>query len=102
MTESHKDPNRSFKLPPPPRLFRRPSGRLEVVQLIKMMDNMVLKAGVDQQSEELTELSQVRNPPAPFPSPGDTRKCIAEKYAAGGESAGVGAGGAEHLQHSFP
>lgn len=46
--------------PVPPCLFRRPSGRLEVVQLIKMMDNMVLKAGVDQQSEELTELSQVR------------------------------------------
>lgn len=71
MTASHEDRNRSFKLPCcvlalaalltlcPPRLFRRPSGRLEVVQLIKMMDNMVLKAGVDQQSEELTELSQV-------------------------------------------
>lgn len=39
---------------------RRPSGRLEVVQLIKMMDKMLLKAGVEQQSEELTELSQVR------------------------------------------
>lgn len=39
---------------------RRPSGRLEVVQLMRMMDNMLLKAGVDQQSEELTEISQVR------------------------------------------
>ncbi|XP_028259743.1 axonemal dynein light chain domain-containing protein 1 [Parambassis ranga] len=37
----------------------RPSGRLEVVQLMKMMDNMLEKAGVDQQSEELTELSQM-------------------------------------------
>lgn len=39
---------------------RRPSGRLEVVQLMRMMDEMLVKAGVDQQSEELTELSQVR------------------------------------------
>ncbi|XP_029684146.1 axonemal dynein light chain domain-containing protein 1 isoform X2 [Takifugu rubripes] len=39
----------------------RPSGRLEVVQLIKMMDNMLLKAGVEQQSEELTELSQMES-----------------------------------------
>lgn len=39
---------------------RKPSGRLEVVQLMRMMDNMLLKAGVDQQIEELTELSQVR------------------------------------------
>lgn len=31
-----------------------------MVQLIKMLDNMVLKAGVEEQSEELTELSQVR------------------------------------------
>lgn len=38
---------------------RRPSGRLEVVQLTRMMDDMLKKAGVDQQSEELTELSQV-------------------------------------------
>uniref|UniRef100_UPI0037E81456 axonemal dynein light chain domain-containing protein 1 n=1 Tax=Semicossyphus pulcher TaxID=241346 RepID=UPI0037E81456 len=37
----------------------RPSGRLEVVQLMRMMDDMLLKAGVDQQSEELTELSQI-------------------------------------------
>lgn len=38
---------------------RRPSGRLEVVQLMNMMDNMLEKAGVDQRREELTELSQV-------------------------------------------
>lgn len=38
----------------------KPSGRLEVVQLMKMMDDMLEKAGVDQQTEELTELSQVR------------------------------------------
>ncbi|XP_073332588.1 axonemal dynein light chain domain-containing protein 1 [Pagrus major] len=37
----------------------RPSGRLEVIQLMRMMDDMLLKAGVDQQSEELTELSQM-------------------------------------------
>uniref|UniRef100_A0A671Y7A3 Axonemal dynein light chain domain containing 1 n=1 Tax=Sparus aurata TaxID=8175 RepID=A0A671Y7A3_SPAAU len=37
----------------------RPSGRLEVIQLMSMMDDMLLKAGVDQQSEELTELSQM-------------------------------------------
>uniref|UniRef100_A0A3Q3GTL8 Axonemal dynein light chain domain containing 1 n=1 Tax=Labrus bergylta TaxID=56723 RepID=A0A3Q3GTL8_9LABR len=37
----------------------RPSGRLEVVQLMRMMDDMLVKAGVDQQSEELTELSQM-------------------------------------------
>uniref|UniRef100_A0A3Q3K7I5 Uncharacterized protein n=1 Tax=Monopterus albus TaxID=43700 RepID=A0A3Q3K7I5_MONAL len=36
-----------------------PSGRLEVVQLMRMMDDMLEKAGVDQQSEELTELSQL-------------------------------------------
>lgn len=38
---------------------RRPSGRLEVVHLMRMMDDMLEKAGVDQQSQELTELSQV-------------------------------------------
>ena len=38
---------------------RRPSGRLEVVQLMMMMDDMLEKAGVDQQNEELTQLSQV-------------------------------------------
>ncbi|XP_078114779.1 axonemal dynein light chain domain-containing protein 1 [Sander vitreus] len=37
----------------------RPSGRQEVVQLMRMMDDMLEKAGVDQQSEELTELSQM-------------------------------------------
>lgn len=41
-------------------VLRRPSGRLEVVQLMRMMDDMLLKAGVDQQAEELTEISQVR------------------------------------------
>ncbi|XP_070765582.1 axonemal dynein light chain domain-containing protein 1 [Enoplosus armatus] len=38
----------------------KPSGRLEVVQLMRMMDDMLVKAGVDQQSEELTELSQMQ------------------------------------------
>ncbi|XP_035508721.1 axonemal dynein light chain domain-containing protein 1 [Morone saxatilis] len=37
----------------------RPSGRVEVVQLMKIMDDMLVKAGVDQQSEELTETSQM-------------------------------------------
>ncbi|GAA6235312.1 axonemal dynein light chain domain-containing protein 1 isoform X1 [Lates japonicus] len=37
----------------------RPSGRLEVVQLMRMMDDMLEKAGVDQQREELTQLSQM-------------------------------------------
>ncbi|XP_074524432.1 axonemal dynein light chain domain-containing protein 1 isoform X2 [Halichoeres trimaculatus] len=37
----------------------KPSSRLEVVQLMKMMDDMLEKAGVDQQNEELTELSQM-------------------------------------------
>ncbi|KAM4548929.1 axonemal dynein light chain domain-containing protein 1 [Odontesthes bonariensis] len=37
----------------------KPSGRLEVVQLMSMMDDMLEKAGVDQQREELTELSQL-------------------------------------------
>ncbi|XP_068176266.1 axonemal dynein light chain domain-containing protein 1 [Antennarius striatus] len=37
----------------------RPSGRQEVIQLMRMMDDMLLKAGVDQKSEELTELSQI-------------------------------------------
>lgn len=38
---------------------RRPSGRLEVIQLMRMMDDMLEKAGVDQHFEELTEISQV-------------------------------------------
>ncbi|KAK2835310.1 hypothetical protein Q5P01_015794 [Channa striata] len=37
----------------------RPSGRLEVVQLMRMMDDMLEKAGIDQHSEELTDLSQM-------------------------------------------
>ncbi|KAM9385783.1 axonemal dynein light chain domain-containing protein 1 [Pholidichthys leucotaenia] len=37
----------------------KPSGRLEVLQLMRMMDDMLEKAGVDQQREELTELSQL-------------------------------------------
>ncbi|XP_031715521.1 axonemal dynein light chain domain-containing protein 1 isoform X2 [Anarrhichthys ocellatus] len=37
----------------------RPSGRLEVIQLMRMIDDMLEKAGVDQQIEELTELSQM-------------------------------------------
>ncbi|XP_068599576.1 axonemal dynein light chain domain-containing protein 1 [Brachionichthys hirsutus] len=37
----------------------RPSGRQEVIQLMGMMDGMLLKAGIDQKSEELTELSQI-------------------------------------------
>ncbi|XP_035504357.2 axonemal dynein light chain domain-containing protein 1 isoform X2 [Scophthalmus maximus] len=37
----------------------RPSGRLEVIQLLRMMDDMLEKAGVDHQSEELTQLSQI-------------------------------------------
>ncbi|XP_029939538.1 axonemal dynein light chain domain-containing protein 1 [Salarias fasciatus] len=37
----------------------RPSGRMEAVQLMRMMDDMLEKAGVDKPSEELTELSQL-------------------------------------------
>ncbi|KAG8003143.1 Axonemal dynein light chain domain-containing protein 1 [Nibea albiflora] len=37
----------------------RPSGRQEVVQLMRVMDDMLMKAGVDQKSEDLTELSQM-------------------------------------------
>lgn len=39
---------------------RRPSGRMEAIKLMMMMDSMLLKAGVDQAGEELTEISQVR------------------------------------------
>ncbi|XP_076583081.1 axonemal dynein light chain domain-containing protein 1 [Chaetodon auriga] len=39
----------------------RPSGRMEVVQLMRIMDDMLVKAGVDQQSEELTELCQIES-----------------------------------------
>uniref|UniRef100_A0A667WMA5 Axonemal dynein light chain domain containing 1 n=1 Tax=Myripristis murdjan TaxID=586833 RepID=A0A667WMA5_9TELE len=38
----------------------RPSSRVEVVQLMNMMDDMLEKAGVEQQCEELTELSQMQ------------------------------------------
>jgi len=56
---------------------RRPSGRLEVIQLMRMMDDMLEKAGVDRQMEELTELSQVggmyrREPHQAFGLSGDT------------------------------
>ncbi|XP_042339902.1 axonemal dynein light chain domain-containing protein 1 [Plectropomus leopardus] len=37
----------------------RPSGRQEVLQLMRIMDDMLEKAGVDQRREELTELSQM-------------------------------------------
>ncbi|XP_051766986.1 axonemal dynein light chain domain-containing protein 1 [Ctenopharyngodon idella] len=39
----------------------KPSGRLEVMQLLKVMDKMLEKAGVNQELQELTELSQVEN-----------------------------------------
>ncbi|XP_026054641.1 axonemal dynein light chain domain-containing protein 1-like [Carassius auratus] len=39
----------------------KPSGRLEVVQLMKVMDKMLEKAGVNQEFQELTELSQIEN-----------------------------------------
>ncbi|XP_054912708.1 axonemal dynein light chain domain-containing protein 1 isoform X2 [Poeciliopsis prolifica] len=39
----------------------RPSGRLEVIQLMRMMDDMLEKAGVDQQDEELTDLCQLES-----------------------------------------
>ncbi|KAF7666157.1 hypothetical protein LDENG_00116290 [Lucifuga dentata] len=38
----------------------RPSGRLEVVQLMRMMDDMLEKAVGDQQHEELSNLSQMQ------------------------------------------
>lgn len=41
-------------------VLRKPSGRQEVVQLMRMMDDMLLKAGVEEHTEELTEISQVR------------------------------------------
>ena len=39
---------------------RKPSGRLEAVQLMKVMDEMMDRAGVNQEYSELTGLSQVR------------------------------------------
>lgn len=41
-------------------MLRKPSGRQEVVQLMRMMDDMLLKAGVDERAEEPKEISQVR------------------------------------------
>ncbi|XP_036442612.1 axonemal dynein light chain domain-containing protein 1 [Colossoma macropomum] len=38
----------------------KPSGRLEAVQLMKVMDDMLEKAGVNQEFEELTGLSQMQ------------------------------------------
>lgn len=37
----------------------KPSGRQEVLQLMRVMDDMLKRAGVEQQSEELNELSQM-------------------------------------------
>lgn len=83
---------------------RRPSGRLEVVQLLRVMDDMLLKAGVDEQSGELTELSQVKQTDRLFcASLGQTlQRCSATKCLTDGESPGVGADGATHLQRCFP
>ncbi|XP_051980150.1 axonemal dynein light chain domain-containing protein 1 [Xyrauchen texanus] len=39
----------------------KPSGRLEVIQLKKVMDDMLEKAGVNQEFDELTEISQMEN-----------------------------------------
>ncbi|NP_001082846.1 axonemal dynein light chain domain-containing protein 1 [Danio rerio] len=39
----------------------KPSGRLEVVQLMKVMDKMLEKAGVNEEFQELTEISQIEN-----------------------------------------
>ncbi|KAG1945757.1 axonemal dynein light chain domain-containing protein 1 isoform X2 [Pimephales promelas] len=39
----------------------KPSGRLEVIQLMKVMDEMLEKAGVNQEFQELTDLSQIEN-----------------------------------------
>ncbi|XP_058615457.1 axonemal dynein light chain domain-containing protein 1 isoform X4 [Onychostoma macrolepis] len=39
----------------------KPSGRLEVIQLMKVMDKMLEKAGVSQEFQELTEFSQIEN-----------------------------------------
>ncbi|XP_041861479.1 axonemal dynein light chain domain-containing protein 1 isoform X2 [Melanotaenia boesemani] len=50
-----KDEDQKFRILP----SLRPSGRLEAVQLMNMMDDMLEKAGVNQQIEELTELSQM-------------------------------------------
>ncbi|TRY82878.1 hypothetical protein DNTS_001523 [Danionella cerebrum] len=39
----------------------KPSGRLEAMQLMNVMDKMLDKAGIDQEKEELTEHSQIEN-----------------------------------------
>ncbi|KAM9831488.1 axonemal dynein light chain domain-containing protein 1 [Neosynchiropus ocellatus] len=39
----------------------QPSGRLEAIQLMRIMDDMLEKAGVGDQSEELTEFSQMES-----------------------------------------
>ncbi|XP_067271945.1 axonemal dynein light chain domain-containing protein 1 [Pseudorasbora parva] len=39
----------------------KPNSRLEVMQLMKVMDKMLEKAGVDQEFQELSELSQIEN-----------------------------------------
>lgn len=41
-------------------IVRKPSGRLEAVQLLRVMDDMLDKAGVNLDSTELTGISQVR------------------------------------------
>lgn len=41
-------------------VVRKPSGRLEAVQLLRVMDDMLDKAGVNLDSTELTGISQVR------------------------------------------
>ena len=45
---------------------RRPSSRWEVVQLIRVMEEMMEKEKIHEQTEELTDLSQVGTP---HPSP---------------------------------
>lgn len=42
-------------------LFRKPSGRSEVLQLMKVMDNMLMDAGVDEKDIKLEGPSQVNN-----------------------------------------
>uniref|UniRef100_A0A8B9K6W1 Axonemal dynein light chain domain containing 1 n=1 Tax=Astyanax mexicanus TaxID=7994 RepID=A0A8B9K6W1_ASTMX len=50
-----KDDENKFKIFP----SMKPSGRLEAVQLMRVMDDMLEKAGVSQEFEELTGLSQM-------------------------------------------
>ena len=44
-------------------VVRRPSGRLEAMKLMKIMDNMLEKATVDWQREELIDIYQVGSLP---------------------------------------